>query len=195
MEINSKSSLADICLTVLDLEYMRQGRTKVDPRLDIRPLFRRAGGLIEFMKLFLRAHTLGRGRPFVPHLELLNKGHISQSEPVLAHLAPPDVYDASNKLFELFFGLLCVPLSTDVELDHPTASKGNNPDILSTIDGRRWGFACKVLSGLSVITMFENIEKGVDQIEKSAVRRVRDQRRMILFGLSLERLSGGIEST
>jgi len=166
--ISTKSTLADICLAALDLENMRLRRTPVDPRTDVRPLFRRAGGLIEFMKLFLRAHAMGRGQPFVAHLELLNKGHISQNEPVLAHLAPREVYDASNKLFELFFGLLCVPISTDVELDHPVKSKGNNPDVLATIDGRRWGFACKVLSGQSAITMFENIEKGVDQIEKSA---------------------------
>jgi hypothetical protein len=165
--ISSKSTLADICLAVLDLENMRLRRVRVNPGTDVRPLFRRAGGLIEFMKLFLRAHSSGRGAPFVAHLELLNKGHISQNEPVLANFAPHDVFDASNKLFELFFGLLCVPLSPDIELDHPVKPTGHNPDILATIDGRRWVFACKVISGHSAITLFDNIAKGIDQIQDS----------------------------
>lgn len=168
IEIDPQSALADICLEVLELENRRLRRTRSDPKMDVRPLFRRGGGLIEFLKLFLRAHSMGRGAPFIPHLDLLNKGHISQSEPVLAHLAPHELYDASNKLFELFFGLLCVPIATELELDDPAKSKGNNPDILAVIDRRTWGFACKVLSGSSAITMFDNLAKGIDQIDKSA---------------------------
>jgi len=38
---------------------------------------------------------------------------------------------------------------------------------LITLDGRRWGFACKVLFGSSAITMFDRLEDGVRQIDRS----------------------------
>ena len=167
IDIAAKSGLADICLEVLDLELKRLGRSRIDPRVDVRPMWRKAAGLIEFMKLFLRAHAIQRAVSFVPHLQLLNQGMISQSEPVIANVAPHLVFDASNKLFELFFGLACVPISTDVTLDDPFHSDGKNPDILTTIRNRRWGFACKVLSGQSAISMFDHLKKGVEQIERS----------------------------
>lgn len=167
IKIAAGSSLTDICLEVLDLELKRLGRSRVDPRIDMRPMWRRAGGLVEFMRLFLRAHSLGRAEPFVPHMKLLNQGQISQSEPVLANVAPHKVFESSNKLFELFLGLACVPVSSNVELDDPFRAKGTNPDVLSTINGRRWGFACKVLSSASALTLFANLEKGIDQIEES----------------------------
>src|SRR5207245_2399261 len=44
-----------------------------------------------------------------------------------------------------------------------------NPDVLSTFDGVRWGFACKVLNSptFSPLTMFERLSDGIEQIEKS----------------------------
>ena len=64
-------------------------------------------------------------------------------------------------------GLVCLEVGTNLELEGPVKSYGDNPDILIDLDGRRWGFACKVLSGSSPITMFDRLEEGVNQIEAS----------------------------
>lgn len=55
----------------------------------------------------------------------------------------------------------------NVLLDNPVRSTGNNPDILVDIESVRWGFACKALHSKSSETFFKNLEKGIDQIERS----------------------------
>jgi hypothetical protein len=35
-------------------------------------------------------------------------------------------------------------IGNGIELDDPYRSSGDNPDILASIDGIRWGFACKM---------------------------------------------------
>ncbi len=80
------------------------------------------------------------------------------------------MFDASNKLFELFFGLVCSPIASHIKMDDPFAAKGDNPDALAKIDGVDWGFACKVISGTSLLTMFENLQKGINQVENSPAK-------------------------
>jgi hypothetical protein len=76
--------------------------------------------------------------------------------------------DAANKIFELLFGLVLLGVCADVLLAHPDLEDTSNPDILATINGRRWGFACKVIYGASGKTLFDNLKKGVEQIEVSS---------------------------
>lgn len=167
IRIDAGSDLEFVCLQVLELEYRRLNKVKVDPREDIRPIWRRSGSLIELMKLFLRAYQEGRSKEFLPHLELLNKGFAAQNVSIFPDRTDPKVFDASNKLFELFFGLVCSPISSQISMDDPFSAKGDNPDILAKIDGVHWGFACKVISGTSPITMYENLKKAIDQVESS----------------------------
>ena len=56
----------------------------------------------------------------------------------------------------------------DITVDDPDFSRGDNPDIISYIGDRVWGFACKALHSSNVQTIFENIEKAVQQIESSS---------------------------
>jgi hypothetical protein len=63
--------------------------------------------------------------------------------------------------------LICMEVGTDVRLDSPVRSYGDNPDIIVNISGRSWGFACKVLGGNSPITMFNRLDEGLKQIERS----------------------------
>jgi hypothetical protein len=55
--------------------------------------------------------------------------------------------DAGNKVLELRVALACLRCGSELELDDPDGqSKGTNPDVISRMpDGRRWGFACKVV--------------------------------------------------
>jgi hypothetical protein len=62
---------------------------------------------------------------------------------------------------------LAMQCGTDVLLDHPTAPKGDNPDVLAMLCGRRWGIACKVIHSLHPEGLIGHLEKGLDQIEKS----------------------------
>ncbi len=99
----------------------------------------------------------------VPHLRLLNEGSAAQTRPARAG------DQASNKLFELRFGLACLASGHDLELDDPfSTSGGKNPDVLCVMrDGKQWGFACKVSHGDAPMTLFERFREGVDQIERS----------------------------
>lgn len=144
------------------MEGYRRGVERPDPMTDLRPILGRAAGWIDFVKLLICAHREGRLAPFLAHLHLLNTAQgVAQSVRI------PMSDEASNKLFELFIALACLPLSSDVILDNPHNAQGDNPDVLAVVDGRRWGFACKVLNGTSPLTMFERLEEGINQIEVS----------------------------
>lgn len=168
IKIDAGSDLEFVCLQVLDLEYRRLNKVNGDPLEDVRLIWRRSGSLIEIMQLFLRAYRDGRSKVFLPHLDLLNKGFAAQNISIFPDRIAPKVFDASNKLFELFFGLVCSPIASEITMDDPFAAKGDNPDVLAKIDGVDWGFACKVISGTSLLTMYENLEKAINQVETSS---------------------------
>jgi hypothetical protein len=88
-------------------------------------------------------------------------------------------------MFELLIALASMAIGVKVRLDDPDASKGDNPDVIATIDGVRWGFACKVLNTggperkPNPKTLFDNVEKGVRQIEAAPDAEVG----LVLIGL------------
>jgi hypothetical protein len=73
--------------------------------------------------------------------------------------------EATNKIFELLFALVLLDVSDEVILDHPALATGDNPDVLAMIEGQCWGFACKTIYGGSGKTFYDNLKKGVEQIE------------------------------
>ncbi len=125
---------------------------------------RDAVGAFEIIKLIL----LNRENPeiagIVPHLRLLNEGAMTQTS------AARGIDDASNKLFELYIALGALRVGSNVGLDDPQSSTGKNPDIICRmLDGRTWGFACKVPFGIAPMSLFNLIEKGFEQIDRSSV--------------------------
>ena len=162
IRIATGSDLERVNLELMMMEGYRRGVERPDPMTDLRPILGRAAGWIDFVKLLIRAHREGRLAPFLAHLHLLNT-----AQGVAQNVRIPMSDEASNKLFELFIALACLPLSSDVILDNPHNAQGDNPDVLAVVDGRRWGFACKVLNGTSPLTMFERLEVGINQIEVS----------------------------
>ena len=127
---------------------------------DLRVAYRPAFGLYDLVRRVVRLRDHPEFAVIVDHLRLLNTGTIAQNI-----IAATD--QVAAKIFELLIGLICLEAGHQTALDHPLASYGDNPDILTTIDGKRWGFACKVLSGRSPITVFDRIEEGLEQIDVS----------------------------
>lgn len=155
IKVANGSDLETICLNIMDLEPKRQGLSNIDLQSDSRPLWRRMIGHIDLLRLLKYAAGIGKLHLFEPHLRLLNEGTSSQNSRVISD-------DACNKIFEMHVALFCLPLAETLKLDDPYKSKGKNPDVLATIDGTIWGFACKTPNGNAAMTMFENMKKGVE---------------------------------
>lgn len=164
ISIAQGSDLELICLHILDLESKRQGKSYYDIEEDIRPLWRRAVGLVSLLQLLGYARIHKKLSIFKPHLRILNQGTVPQNVRALSD-------DTCNKVFEMLVALLCLPIAEHVKLDDPHHSQGNNPDILATIEGTTWGFSCKTPNSTSAKSMFDRLKEGVDQIERSRAEK------------------------
>jgi len=158
IQIENGSPLENMCSDLRDLESGKYtiGDTMEDLRIRFRPAF----GLHDLIRRIVRLQNQPDFPFLADHLRLLNKGTVAQNV-----VAPTD--QAAAKIFELLIGLVCVEIGTETRLDGPLLSYGDNPDTLTRLDGRRWGFACKVLSGRSPKTMFDRLKEGIEQIENS----------------------------
>ena len=162
--IEQKGALEQVCLDVKELADFHTGKAKPSKGVDLRPHFRTLMGSDHLIRLAL---DLGAEKlaPLKEHFELLNVGT------PLQNVEAPRNDPSGDKLFELLIALGALRMGADVTVDSPDRSKGENPDVIATWKGVRWAFACKVPSGDSPITLFDNIAKGVDQIEKSPADR------------------------
>jgi hypothetical protein len=104
---------------------------------------------------------------FLPHLKMLNAGTIHLTE------EPPAYADVYNKLIELYWSCLCTSLGRKVELDHPKqSSDGENPDVIALDEkgAPAHAYAFKTVRSPHTQSVFEHIQKGIDQIERSPAR-------------------------
>jgi hypothetical protein len=159
--IKQGTDLERVSLAVLDLLGKHLKPVLQDPLQNIRPYFGDVLGLWTFMTKIVRHKNHPDFQQIVPHLALLNKGQVAQNR------RTPISDDACNKLFELLVALICMDIGTSVRMDDPDESKGENPDVLCTIGERTWGFACKVPFRDTPKSLFDNLKKGIDQIEVS----------------------------
>jgi hypothetical protein len=157
--IQSGSELEKAYYYVLDVMGKSQKAHIGDPQKDIRHVFREVLGIWLFLRQIVRLQGHVSFSTFVPHLALLNKGTVVQNTQVRV------CQETTNKIFEILFALALLDLSDEVALDDPFSAKGDNPDVLATIDGQCWGFACKTIYGSSGKTFYDNLKKGVEQIE------------------------------
>jgi|GEM_PF-1345722 len=161
IEIQSGSVLEELCLNTIDfLEQHRHPET-IDPQRDFRREFAEVIGLQEIVRKLLRHRNHPDFSQLVEHLRLLNECFPAQNTP------SPVTDEGSNKTFELLIGLCCMDFGRNITLDNPIASTGKNPDVLVEINGQTWGFACKVLHSPNSQTFFNNLQKGIEQIENS----------------------------
>ena len=128
---------------------------------DVRNTYRTLIGVYELANHILRVKDSPSFESLVPHLRMLNKGTALQNIP------SKGTDQATNKLFELLVASFAMRCGSDVVLDDPDSSRGDNPDVLATIGERRWGIACKVLHGVNPEGFITNLSKGLEQIENS----------------------------
>jgi hypothetical protein len=95
---------------------------------------------------------------------------VTQTRRIDAAAAPLRADPSADKIFELLIACYAMRIGTEVHLDPikaTAADQGRNPDVLATIGGRRWGFACKALHSAHPEAMYAHVEKAVQQIEDS----------------------------
>jgi hypothetical protein len=154
------SALEAMAYHLLELQRRRANPHTIDPWEDIRQAFRPALGLHDLIRRILRVRRSPDFPRLLPHLRLLNRGTVAQNVS-----APTD--QVSAKIFELLIALVAIETGANVTLDDPDHSAGDNPDVLVTFAGKRWGFACKVLGGTSPLTLYDRLEEGIRQIGDS----------------------------
>jgi hypothetical protein len=108
----------------------------------------------------------------LPHLRLVAEASIPAATLTQNHTAEYND-DVSRKMAELYFACLAIRFAHDVALDHPTASRGDNPDVMFDIepsDGsarERWALAIKTISSRNGQTIFDRIREAGRQIDSS----------------------------
>lgn len=160
LSIASMSALETIALNVFDVLYQRESASP-DTSADIREPLKHLIGMNELAGMILSVKSHPEFKRLIPLLRLLNEGMSIQNMP------SPVRDQATNKVLELFaaiFSLHCG--GVDIALDEDRLP-GRNPDVLVTLDGRRWGIACKALHGKNPEGFITHLEKAIDQIEKS----------------------------
>jgi len=164
--IGTGSELEHGCLVLKEL-YEQHMRAKAGMSTAAWPKLRddlqRSIGILNLMQLILAHAEHPSFDALLPHLRLLSEGAACQTK------AAPATDSVSNKLFELRLALACIRTGTDLILDDPVRSSGGkNPDIMCRMrDGRIWGFACKVIHGKAPMSLFQLLESGTNQIERS----------------------------
>jgi len=160
IEIRPGSELESISLFLQELPDFRSGKTPIDPSRNVRDDWRKGLGLFDMIVRIVRCDRKGKLEPFLKYLELLNSSAVPQN-------VPGRFDQGGSKLFELLIGLACLSFGSNISMDDPFESIGDNPDILLETGGRSWGIACKVMNSPSPLTFYERLADGIDQIERS----------------------------
>lgn len=128
-----------------------------------------AAGLHDLAAKVLSVEPLPEFKEFLPHLRLIAEAKITKTS--LRQNGRGNIQDdTSRKITELYLACLAAHIGTDVLLDHPTNSKGDNPDVIfnATLDGfptQSWTLAIKSISSKQGQTIYERIKEGGDQID------------------------------
>ncbi|WP_424137586.1 hypothetical protein [Roseomonas chloroacetimidivorans] len=119
-------------------------------------------GLGDLASKINRAVDSGGFEAIRPHLAKMVTGSVRMN-------ASSRVTDeAANKNSELYVGCLALGSGMAVDLEDPKASAGGtNPDVLLTHGGTEWSIAVKASHSSKGPTIFGNVQKAVQQIERS----------------------------
>lgn len=165
IEIKNRSDLERVCLNVKEIRDLWANPPEKFNRKDIRRNLSEVMGLMDLIRKIIWLHKRPGFIQLLPYFSLLNEGSVPQN-------TESGVTDqASNKLFELLIGLICLAQTDELTIDDPYNSKGDNPDVIALIDGVKWGFACKAIHSQNPLTIWDNIEKGNSQIENSEAEK------------------------
>lgn len=144
-------------IDVLDM-WKNPNRRPTDPR----PIVRAALGFVDLAGKVVGVKNHPDFDQLIPHLQMLSK------TTVLQNASSQVTDDAANKVIELYVACLAMKFGSNVALDHPLNSKGDNPDVMLDFRGSRWALALKTLHSPKARTIYDNIKKATDQIEASS---------------------------
>lgn len=162
IQIQTGSDLEKIAILILMANAIHKNEMEVNNSMDIREMFSDIMGLNLFMINILKNKNHKDFNQIIPHLHLLNNSETS------VQTTKSKVTDSgNNKLFEIYIALLCMKFGKDIRLDNPYHSEGDNPDVMFSINDKRWAFACKALHSSNPKTIYNNLEKGISQINRS----------------------------
>jgi hypothetical protein len=124
-------------------------------------------GMFDLAAKLLAVHTQPEFASFRPHLNLFGSPLPNASVTLISPAADTD--DVHRKLTELYLGTLAIHIGTNVRLDYPENSRGDNPDVLFDVTPvgdttKSWAMAIKTISTQSGQTLYQNIEKASRQI-------------------------------
>lgn len=160
--IKKDSDLNRIGYNVLEV-YEKHLNVKLhDDTTDIREYMAEYMGFNNFISKIMPLLDSQYIDEIKPHLELLSNSSIP------LNIKSKVTDQGSNKLFELYIASLCASCFSNIKVDPIKKSIGDNPDIIFDHLNKKWGIACKVLHSAKTKTLFDNVEKGVHQIEVSS---------------------------
>jgi hypothetical protein len=158
--------LEDEFLSVTELLEIWKDPRRAQGVANENEIIRSAAGVHDFAAKVLAARNTPEFGQFEEHLKLIATGKLRTT---LSQVTANDATDdAARKLVELYVASLAVHCGEDIRLDHPTNAKGDNPDILLSYLDKTWALAIKTPSSRHGQTLFENIKKAGEQIERSA---------------------------
>lgn len=163
LTIQKGSDLERISLAVLETNAKHKKEIVHDDSTDIRQVFSDVAGIVDFVKQILKHKEHPDFNQVIPHLHLLNT---SSTATLTSKSKITD--DGNNKLMELYIALLCMSFATNIRLDDPKISKGDNPDVMFNFQNQTWAIACKALHSAKEKTLYDTIEKGTEQINRSS---------------------------
>lgn len=164
--IQDNSDLESVCLAVMEVNAKHKNEEVHDNQLDIRETFSDVAGIVEFIDKILKHKDHADFNQVVPHLRLMSEANTA----VLT--TKSKVTDAANnKLLELYVALLCMSFASEIRLDDPEDSKGDNPDVMFKYRDQDWAIACKALHSINAKTLYDTLSKGVEQINRSEAEK------------------------
>ncbi|MCW7490988.1 hypothetical protein [Leptospira meyeri] len=162
IKVPNGSELESIILESVKLSDNEKNGTYYAENEDFRQTYSNIIGLHDIYTKISNVKTHRNYKDLKAHLNLLSNSSIPQNKKSLV------TDSGSNKIFELYIALSCMKISKEILLDDPQNSQGDNPDIIFDFKNKKYGIACKALHSNKHQTLYNNLEKALDQIEKSA---------------------------
>ena len=173
------SNLESELLSLTELMSVIRDPNIVQGHPDEKRIIRTAAGIYDLAAKILAVDGIPEFDCLVPHLKLIMRSKLPKE------VDPPSLIqndkshdDTSRKIAELYLGTLVAHVCKDLELDHPTRPRGDNPDLLFTlVDGDsaatwRFGIAVKAIGRKAAgQTIFERIQEAGHQIDLSPAER------------------------
>ncbi|TRZ48803.1 hypothetical protein D4Q80_03410 [bacterium] len=168
LNIKHDSEFEKISYTILEVqEIFKEAKKAYDNKIDNRESYRKMAGLNDILRKIIYLKDNPDFEQLLPHIRLL----FSDSK-IVQNIWSPKEDQVSNKLYEFFIALIVMRVGSDLEIEDPNDSgKGGNPDVIISIDGIQWGFACKVMHSSSAKSYIDRLKDGIDQIKRSNVKR------------------------